>query len=186
MRHVIVIAAAAALTAGAAYAQQADQAQPGQAQPEQAQAGQEAQAQEVARLQVQQQEPIGEYVTDFQGRTLYMFTADQKGAEQSACQDACAEAWPPLTTQGEPQLGEQLQQDLVGTIQRQDGSTQVTYNGWPLYYFVQDQGPGQLTGQDKQGFGGEWYVVSPSGEPIEQAAQAQQPTAGEGAAQPAD
>jgi predicted lipoprotein with Yx(FWY)xxD motif len=41
---------------------------------------------------------------------------------------------------------------------------QVTYGGWPLYYFVQDQGPGEATGQDKHGFGGEWYLVTPAGE----------------------
>lgn len=112
----------------------------------------------------------GAYVADAEGRALYMFEADQQGeGEQQAvsnCYDACAEAWPPLTSQGEPQAGEEIQADLMATTERRDGSMQVTYGGWPLYYYVQDQGPGQTTGHDVEGFGGEWYLVNPSGEII--------------------
>jgi predicted lipoprotein with Yx(FWY)xxD motif len=66
-------------------------------------------------------------------------------------------------TDAQPKAGDKVQSDLLGTIQRQDGSTQVTYNGWPLYYFSRDQGPGQTTGQDVHGFGGEWYLITPEG-----------------------
>ncbi len=61
----------------------------------------------------------------------------------------------------------QLQADLVGTIQRPDGTTQITYAGHPLYTYVQDQTAGDITGQDVNQFGGDWYLVSPSGDKIE-------------------
>jgi predicted lipoprotein with Yx(FWY)xxD motif len=112
----------------------------------------------------------GEYVADGEGRALYMFEADTRGeggAEaQSACADACAEAWPPLVVEEAPEAGEQIQDDLIGTIERPDGAMQVTYGGWPLYYYLQDEGAGQTTGHDVEGFGAEWYLVEPSGEQL--------------------
>jgi predicted lipoprotein with Yx(FWY)xxD motif len=130
------------------------------------------QATGAAQVTVAQSEQYDAYLADADGRALYLFTTDTRGTggteAQSACYDACAEAWPPLLTEGEPQAGEQADAALLGTIERQDGATQVTYNGWPLYYFVQDQGPGETTGQDKHGFGGEWYLVTPEGEKVEE------------------
>jgi predicted lipoprotein with Yx(FWY)xxD motif len=132
-------------------------------------AGQTAEAANVA---VEESQQYGPYLTDADGRALYLFTADQQGsgdeAAQSNCYDACAEAWPPLVTGGEPQAGERADKSLIGTIERQNGDMQVTYGGWPLYYFVQDQGAGEATGQDKHGFGGEWYLVTPAGEKVEE------------------
>jgi predicted lipoprotein with Yx(FWY)xxD motif len=138
-----------------------------------------AQGEPSAQLAANQMEPFGKIVTDAEGRALYMFTADKKG-QSSACYDACAQAWPPLLTQDQPELGAGIKKDIVGTISRKDGSKQVTYNGWPLYYFVQDKAAGQVAGQDKHGFGGEWYVVSAAGEVVktEQKAQAGEKKAG--------
>ena len=85
-------------------------------------------------LKIQKSEQYGEYIADSFGRALYMFEADTQGSgAKSACSGDCAVAWPPLTasvTQG----GEGVSGDLIGTMQRDDGATQVTYNGWPLYY----------------------------------------------------
>ncbi len=124
------------------------------------------------RLKVEEHDEYGEYLTDGQGRALYLFTSDtqEEGSSQAAssCQDQCAEAWPPLIVQGTPQVGEDLEQDRVGTLQRTDGQTQVTYGGWPLYYFAKDQQSGQVTGHDVKGFGGEWYLVSPEGEKVDE------------------
>jgi predicted lipoprotein with Yx(FWY)xxD motif len=107
------------------------------------------------------------YLTDTVGRPLYLFTADQQGTGEakavSQCYEACAVAWPPVLTEGPPQAGPQAQAALLGTIQRRDGQTQVTYNGWPLYYYAQDQPQGQPTGQDVHGFGGAWSLVQPQG-----------------------
>jgi predicted lipoprotein with Yx(FWY)xxD motif len=131
-----------------------------------------AQTAEAAKVAVEESQQYGPYLTDADGRALYLFTADQQGsgdeAAQSNCYDACAEAWPPLVTGGEPQAGERADKSLIGTIERQNGDMQVTYGGWPLYYFVQDQGAGEATGQDKHGFGGEWYLVTPAGEKVEE------------------
>ena len=119
-----------------------------------------------ATLNVYQQQPYGEYIVDGDSMSLYMFKADTVDNE-SQCYDACAEAWPPLITQGDPQAGDPaVQSGLVDTIQRRDGSTQVTYGGWPLYYFAQDQQPGDVQGQDVMGFGAEWYLVSPAGNEV--------------------
>ena len=127
---------------------------------------------EAAKVTVEESDEYGPYLTDADGRALYLFTADRQGsgdkAAQSDCYDACAEAWPPLITGGEPQAGEQADKSLIGTMERQNGDKQVTYGGWPLYYFVQDQGPGEAKGQDKHGFGGEWYLVTPAGEKVEE------------------
>ncbi len=151
--RIIIATAAVLLSAGPAFAQ---------AQPE----GQPGAGQQLSELQAAEKEPFGSYLTDSQGRALYMFTADQKGAQQSACIGACAEAWPPAVAQDQPKLGENLDQSKLGTIQREGGASQVTYNGWPLYYFAQDTAAGQVAGQDKQGFGGAWYVIGTDGEPI--------------------
>ena len=117
----------------------------------------------MATLNVYQQQPYGEYLVDSDSMSLYMFKADSAQTD-SQCYDACAEAWPPMIAQGQPQAGDPaVQSGLIGTIQRQDGSMQVTYNDWPLYYFQQDQQPGDVQGQDVMGFGAEWYLVSPAG-----------------------
>ena len=55
---------------------------------------------------------------------------------------------------------------LLGTVERRDGAKQVTYNGWPLYYYARDQNPGDTNGQDVEGFGAEWYLVTPDGNPV--------------------
>jgi predicted lipoprotein with Yx(FWY)xxD motif len=93
--------------------------------------------------------------------TLYLFTNDSPGV--STCEGGCLDAWPPLL--GEPEAGAGANADLLGTIERSDGTTQVTYNDWPLYFWAQDSAPGDATGQ---GVNEVWWVVSPEGEAIEQ------------------
>jgi predicted lipoprotein with Yx(FWY)xxD motif len=114
-----------------------------------------------ATLMVSQQEGLGQFLTDEQGLSLYLFTKDTPNT--STCYDRCAENWPPLLTSGSPVAGQDVDAALLGTTQRQDGSTQVTYNGWPLYYYVKDQQPGDTTGQE---VGDVWYVISPQGQEI--------------------
>ncbi len=97
-----------------------------------------------------------------EGMSLYLFEPDNKGA--STCYEACAAAWPPLTATGAATAGEGADASLFGTTERKDGAVQVTYGGWPLYYFVKDQKSGDTLGQGKEGFGGEWYLVEPSGD----------------------
>lgn len=120
-----------------------------------------------AVLNVEQSDQYERYLTDGQGRTLYLFTKDEQGdgdgQAASRCHDQCAEVWPPHSVDGEPQVGEGLDPSLVGTLEREDGTTQLTYGGWPLYRFVKDQAAGEVKGQDVHGFDGEWYLLSPDG-----------------------
>jgi predicted lipoprotein with Yx(FWY)xxD motif len=108
---------------------------------------------------------LGKILVDGEGRTLYLFEADKGTA--SACDGACATAWPPLTTTGQPRAGTGVPAAKLGTTKRSDGTTGVTYNGHPLYTYIGDRAPGQTTGQGSDGFGAEWYVLSPAGNAIE-------------------
>jgi predicted lipoprotein with Yx(FWY)xxD motif len=86
---------------------------------------------------------------------------------QSACAGACAAAWPVDQPSGTPKAGGGgVQASLLGTITRSDGTTQVTYNHHPLYYYSGDSGPGEQNGQGLNAFGARWYVVAPSGESV--------------------
>jgi predicted lipoprotein with Yx(FWY)xxD motif len=90
--------------------------------------------------------------------TLYIFTMDEPN--QSNCNPDCLEMWPPLLTQGNPNLDPSVDASLVGTATLVDGSLIVTYNQMPLYYWSKDVQPGDTTGL---GVGDVWFVVSPAG-----------------------
>lgn len=106
----------------------------------------------------------GTYLTDGTGRALYMWDADRRGA--STCYGQCAASWPPLTITGSATAGPGVTASLIGSSTRSDGTRQVTYGGWPLYYYAPDVRPGQLTGQGNTGFGAVWWVLSPAGQPL--------------------
>lgn len=103
---------------------------------------------------------LGDILTDGEGRTLYLFVPDGQG--ESTCYDGCASAWPPL--EGEVTAGDGIDPALMGSIERTDGSSQATYNDWPLYYFSGDNGPGDTNGQ---GINEIWYVVDPGGNAVQ-------------------
>lgn len=100
------------------------------------------------------------HLVDGEGMSLYVFLPDAEHEEGSACYDDCAEAWPPLITDEGTDASDGVDADLLGTIEREDGALQVTYDGWPLYYFVQDEEPGDVAGQ---GVGENWYLMAPDG-----------------------
>ena len=99
---------------------------------------------------------LGTILTDTTGMTLYLFTKDVPGI--SNCYDQCAANWPPLLTEGAPVLQDGIA-GAIGTTVRKDGAVQVTYNGWPLYYWINDHNPGDTTGQN---VGGVWFVLNPA------------------------
>jgi predicted lipoprotein with Yx(FWY)xxD motif len=105
---------------------------------------------------------LGNVIVDSNGLTLYDFHKD-KGSK-SACYGPCEQAWPPLTSEGEPEAGEGAMASKLGTTKRKDGTTQVTYDGHPLYTFVEDKKPGEANGNDTSAFGAQWYALLPSGE----------------------
>jgi predicted lipoprotein with Yx(FWY)xxD motif len=110
-------------------------------------------------LEVTQGGELGARVVDADGRSLYVFLDDSPG--ESACSGGCAESWPPATV-GEGaslQAGERVTGE-VGTIEREDGTLQLTLEGWPLYRYAADGAPGDATGE---GVGGVWFVARPDG-----------------------
>ncbi|MDH6522875.1 putative lipoprotein with Yx(FWY)xxD motif [Streptomyces sp. SAI-135] len=99
----------------------------------------------------------GIWLTDTAGRTLYLNMKDTKSA--STCYDACAKKWPPLTTDKPVTVvGKYTVPSSLGTINRTDGTKQVTYGGHPLYYYTGDTAPQQIKGQ---GVDGKWFLIGP-------------------------
>jgi len=108
----------------------------------------------------------GSVLTDDQGRVLYMFNPDNRGA--SVCYDQCAAVWPPALTVGAATAGTGVDDSLLGTTKRTDGSTQVTYNKYPLYTFTFDAKAGDTNGQAVKSI---WWVVNAAGVPQDEPAQ---------------
>lgn len=129
-----------------------------------------ATAAKLDQVQIKSSDKYGQYLTNGSGRPLYLFTKDGQGAGGSnpevKCYDACAAAWPPATSASAPQASGEVSKDKLGTVKRKDGTMQVTYNGWPLYYFVKDKGAGAPAGQDLHAQGGEWYLLKPDGSKV--------------------
>jgi predicted lipoprotein with Yx(FWY)xxD motif len=110
-------------------------------------------AQSMNTIQVQSTPDGVNYLTDAKGMTLYYFTPDTTG--QSACYGDCAKAWPIFYT---PTITvpDSLDAKDFGTITRTDGTKETTYKGWPLYYWVNDKNPGDMSGE---GVHGVWYIL---------------------------
>ncbi|MDR3607138.1 MAG: hypothetical protein P4M08_07145 [Oligoflexia bacterium] len=108
----------------------------------------------------------GTFLTDGLGKSLYVFSLDTNG--NSNCTGNCSQVWPPVTVAAgqTPNAGANVQASLLGTITLADGSTQVTYNSLPLYYYTGDASPGQSNGEGLNQFGGLWYVIAPDGTPL--------------------
>lgn len=104
---------------------------------------------------------FGRILFDSDDQAIYLF--DKESGPRSECYGECAEAWPPVLTKGAPAAAAGVDQALLGTTKREDGSTQVTYNGHPLYYYVDDP-KGEVLCHDVQEFGGGWFVVQPNGD----------------------
>jgi predicted lipoprotein with Yx(FWY)xxD motif len=104
---------------------------------------------------------LGTYLTDASGKSLYLYTPDTSST--STCYGPCIAFWPALLTTGAPMAGTGATASMLGTSPRTDGTTQVTYNGHPLYYFKGDKAAGDTSGQGKEGI---WFVMSPAGTQI--------------------
>ena len=113
---------------------------------------------------------LGMVLSDPDGWTLYTWEGDAEGV--SNCYDACAGVWPPYTITGDLISPDDLPASL-GLIDRGDGSWQVTVDNWPLYYFSQDNLPGDMNGSMINGFGATWWIMAYS--PPAPAAVAPQP-----------
>jgi predicted lipoprotein with Yx(FWY)xxD motif len=105
---------------------------------------------------------FGDALVEEESRSLYIFVPDQDANGTPTCYDDCAKAWPAL--EGPVSAGEGVDESLLGTVERTDGIQQATYNDLPLYYFSGDAAAGDVNGQ---GLFGVWWIVDPSGSPIE-------------------
>jgi predicted lipoprotein with Yx(FWY)xxD motif len=103
---------------------------------------------------------FGSMLFDSKKQAIYIFERDTEG--KSACYDECAEAWPPVYTDGEPQAGKGVKQSLLGTIERRDGRKQVTYAGQPLYFYAHEAA-GEVKCHNVNLNVGLWWVVGPDG-----------------------
>ena len=107
---------------------------------------------------------FGRILVDGKGRALYLFT--REGSKRSRCYGQCAVAWPPFYARGRLRAGSGLDPRKLASSRRRDGRRIVTYNGHPLYYYVSDTQPGQVTCHDVVEFGGTWLVVNPEGNAV--------------------
>ena len=107
---------------------------------------------------------LGNILVDAQGRTLYLFQKDS--GTTSTCTGACATAWPPLISPGAPTSGSGANASLIGTTKRPDGTSQVTYNGHPVYLYSGDHNPGDTNGEGVVAFGAIWFALSGSGSQV--------------------
>ncbi len=105
--------------------------------------------------------PLGSIIVDASGKSLYLYTPDSAG--DPTCYDDCAATWPPLLVTGDAVAGAGLDATKITTVDRTDGTKQVKYGSWPLYYFAADAAAGETKGQ---GIGEKWYVVSAAGDAV--------------------
>lgn len=105
----------------------------------------------------------GDYLTDPNGMTLYIYDKDQKGI--SNCYNACAKAWPPYLeaspsamTKSESTNSAMTMPENITTVKRTDGTMEYAWKGMPLYYYVTDLKAGDITGD---GVGGVWHIIKP-------------------------
>jgi predicted lipoprotein with Yx(FWY)xxD motif len=117
-----------------------------------------------ATIQTAKVPGVGTVLTNGDGMTLYLFEADT--GTTSTCTGACAQSWPPETTSGNATGTMGATSSMLGTTTRDDGSTQVTYNGHPLYTYAGDTSSGTASGQGINAFGGLWYVVNTAGDAV--------------------
>jgi predicted lipoprotein with Yx(FWY)xxD motif len=104
---------------------------------------------------------FGMMLFDGTGQAIYLF--DKEQTTKPECYGACAEAWPPVLSEGTPTAKNGTRQNLLGTTKRTDGKIQVTYGGHPLYYYAHEA-KNEVKCHNIQGFGGLWLVVTPAGQ----------------------
>ena len=112
---------------------------------------------------------MGTVLVNGQGQTLYMLTSEKGGKITCTQANGCTQAWPEtLLANGATtaKAGSGVQSSLLGTVKDASGNLEVTYNHWPLYTFSGDPGPGVAKGQGLTSFGGTWYVLNGSGNPV--------------------
>ena len=112
---------------------------------------------------------VGTVLVNGQGQTLYLLTSEKGGKITCTGSNGCTKIWPEIALpQGTTaaKAGSGVISSLLGTVKDAGGNLEVTYNGWPLYTYAADSGPGVAPGQGIATFGGTWYVLNASGDPV--------------------
>lgn len=131
-----------------------------------------ASAQDGDPLSIATHPELGAYLVDENGLSLYLFEEDRREGErgrsvESDCVgDDCLARWPIVGGDPVPTAGDGVDPALIGSFVRPDGKTQATYGGWPLYTFAEDFVAGDTFGHDFEEFGGEWYLITPTGRAV--------------------
>jgi predicted lipoprotein with Yx(FWY)xxD motif len=102
---------------------------------------------------------LGKIVVNGKGMTVYRFEKDTAQPSRSTCAATCVAQWPPVVYSAGMRV-EGIDQKLVGSLPRADGTMQATIAGWPLYLFSGDAKAGDFKGQ---GQGGVWFAIAPNG-----------------------
>jgi len=112
---------------------------------------------------------LGTVLVAGNGRVLYRFTKDRKGVDTCAADKECNEYWPRLlvSASGKVTAGAGAKAGLLGKIKQPKGLWQVTYAGYPLYFFAGDKAAGQTNGQAVEKV---WFVVDAQGGLVKTAA----------------
>jgi len=108
------------------------------------------------------QTEAGEHLVNVDGQPLYLFLPDDQ--RTSTCVGECLDDWQPLELVGGIRMGDGVQVMLIGTIELEDGTIQVTYNQWPLYLYTGDADDGST--QLGHALDDAWYLVSGDGTPV--------------------
>jgi predicted lipoprotein with Yx(FWY)xxD motif len=109
---------------------------------------------------------VGDVLVDTEGAALY--AANEEANGMVVCVDSCTTIWDPVTvSDGDKPTADSGLADELGTVQRPEGTQQITFDGRPLYRFAEDPSPGTVTGNGfADTFGSQaftWHVVTPSG-----------------------
>jgi predicted lipoprotein with Yx(FWY)xxD motif len=107
---------------------------------------------------------FGKVLFDANGQVVYVFENDRRNRSNCTSED-CVKAWPPVLTRQQPTAGAGVDAGLLGTMRRNDGALQVTYNGRPLYFY-EHEAPGEIKCHNVDLHGGLWWVVTPDGNPV--------------------
>lgn len=103
---------------------------------------------------------FGPMLFDGNGQAIYIWELEDSSTAE--CYGDCAVAWPPVLTNGAPIASENVNNELLGVTKRTDGTTQVTYNNHPLYYYAHEK-VGEVKCHNISTHGGLWWVIQPNG-----------------------
>lgn len=120
-------------------------------------------------IAVGESEIHGPHIVGPSGRPLYAFVTDVRAGDDlpalESCKQRCRRDWPPVAIADNPEAGEGIDESLISVVATDDLRV-LSYNGYPLFYYHEDTGPGEPSGHAIHTYGGWWYLVAPDGEPI--------------------